>query len=137
MIEKQTVLYMLKPATQYECGDCYAYLPEDRRCLYHSFSDTFLPFDGCGLFTQGTPRPKGTTPLGLVTKQESGFARSTFGFSCKRCENFIESGDCSSVDKDSPGDTPGMIHPDACCNGWEADPRRSMMPTEAFSGNGY
>ena len=129
---KASVGYMFKPNTQYVCGDCRDYIPDSLRCVPHGASDTFLPLDGCNIFVPGTPHTDNVFPLGALTKGESGFMRSNYGFSCKRCEHFNpEAFDCEEVDKDSPGDTPGMIHPDACCNEWEPDPSR-QLPTEAF-----
>ena len=38
--------------------------------------------------------------------------------------------DCREVDKDSEGLTPGIIHPNACCNNWEPDAERAGKSTE-------
>lgn len=133
-ISKQAVLYILKPNTQYECADCHAFIPDSMRCNFHNESEgSFLPMDSCGFWVPGEPKPKGTIPAGGLTKLESGFVRTNFGVSCKRCEEFDRINfDCEKVDKDSPGDTPGMIHPDACCNAWEPDPERCNWPTDMF-----
>lgn len=133
MIDKSVVSYMHAPQTQYECGDCPMYIDERKLCVLHGFGDTFLVYDGCNFFVKGMPGTFGSNPIMGVTKQESGAARSTFGFSCKRCEHFDPiTWDCSEVDRNSPGDDPGIIHPDACCNGWEADTVRALMTTEAL-----
>jgi hypothetical protein len=146
MITKAQAGYVMFPRTEYNCGDCAAYDADDHRCLYLGPTDVVLPYDGCNYMTKGEPgiivpsKPEegedadGDSAMSLLTPQQAGFARSSFGFSCKRCANFIDTMyDCQLVDKESLGDTPGMISPDACCNAWLADAHRSLLPTEAFS----
>lgn len=131
--KKSAVLYVHKPDTQYECGDCPAWISETNRCYFHGYGDVILPLDSCGLWMKGSPDILGSSPQGWVTKQESGWVRSNYGFSCKRCEHFDpQAWRCTEVDPDSVGDDMGMIHPDACCNEWSPDPVRSQISTEDF-----
>lgn len=136
-IPKTGAGYQFRPNTQYICADCVSYDPEDRRCLFLGESDVVLPFDSCNYFAKGEPgellpvSPElagdddGDSAMGLVNIQEAGFARSNFGFSCKRCVAFIRGADqCNVVE--------GTISPDGCCNLWTPDPERSNWPTEAF-----
>jgi hypothetical protein len=145
MITKAQAGYIMVPHSTYTCGECVSYDADDRRCLFLSPSSIVLPFDGCNYFAPGEPEsiiPKdgkgldadGDSAMGLLSDQEAGLVRSNFGFSCKRCANYIGNMfDCQLVDKDSEGATPGMIVPDACCNCWIPDPTNSSLPEEAFS----
>jgi hypothetical protein len=99
----------------------------------HGASDILLPNDSCNYFTLGFPGAFGQTPLGLLTKEQSGFTHSANGFSCKRCVNWNrDEWACLEVDKDSEGNDPEMIHPDACCNVWLPDPVYGTMPSDAL-----
>jgi hypothetical protein len=116
-IPKGSVLYLHAPGGRYDCADCASFIPECRRCIIHGPDDDIDPRASCGYFLPG---PYGTDPaLGFVTKAESGYVESVNGASCKRCEYWNPAGDCLLVDKDSPGDDPGVIHGDACCVLWE------------------
>lgn len=144
LVTKTEAGYQLAPNTQYVCADCAAYDADDMRCVHLRDIDVVLPLDGSNYFEKGEPesllpRPglgrdaDGDSAAGLLTPQQIGLVHSNFGFSCKRCVNFIVGMfDCRRVDRTSPGDTPGMIHPDACCNLHKMDPVRGQMPTEAF-----
>lgn len=68
--------------------------------------------------------------LGMYTKIELGYVENKQGFSCKRCD--LKGQDCSQVDKNSEGDTPGRIEANTCCNLWEADRKRAKMTTPAL-----
>jgi hypothetical protein len=128
MVNKQAAGYLRLPGTQYGCGDCILYGDEERECMIVISPNPVLVNDGCNYFL------KGSTPvenrLAVYSPQEVGFARSNYGFSCKRCEHFSD-WDCDQVDRTSSGDDEGIIHPDACCNLWEADSIRGNLPTEA------
>jgi hypothetical protein len=66
----------------------------------------------------------------IATKQQLGYDENRVGFSCKRCSNFIVgSNDCLRVYRNSPGDTPGIISPDACCSLWKKDGWRGSLTT--------
>lgn len=131
-LDKDDAGYQFKPNTQYECGDCVHYLDQMRKCILISDAENVLPFDSCTYFAKGMPGQLGSQRLYCISSVEADYSRSNFGFSCKRCEHFSpEKWDCEAVNKDSEGDTPGMIHPDACCNLQEPDPVRGQLPTEA------
>lgn len=119
-VSKQATLYLHKPETQYACADCTMFLAKAERCTIHGKRDMIKSYGSCGLFVKGMPMEG--HPMGNVTKQESGYVEHGPGFSCKRCEYFdAAKQDCEIVDRDSPGDDPGIIHRDACCNAWEAE----------------
>jgi len=133
MIDKSHAGYMHMPRGDYDCDDCPFWIESSRRCVLHGASDIVLPTDSCNFFCLGVAGSFGQTPLGYVTKLESGFAHSTAGFSCKRCANWLrDEWGCVGVDKNSEGDDPGIIHPDACCCLWEKDPEYGDMPSEAL-----
>ena len=116
---KQGVLYMHLPGTDYECHDCNMWIPGKDRCTVHGEDDVTLATGSCGFFIKG--KPMGGSPHGAVTFMQSGYVENPYGtgFSCKRC-TFWESQKlgCTVVEPNSPGDDPGIIHGDACCNAW-------------------
>lgn len=127
---KSTVGYIHKSGTEYGCGDCILYLDKPKQCMLMG-TENILVNDGCNDWAKGTPSLLGKSPLFIFSKNEVGWARSDYGFSCKRCEHFnVDNWDCEEVDKDSPGPDPHLIHPDACCNEWSPDPVRGNMPTD-------
>lgn len=134
MILKSQAGYMHAPRGQYDCDDCPMWIEMSRRCVLHGASDIVLESDSCNYFMLGFPGSLfGQTPLGLLTKDQSGFAHSTAGFSCKRCNSWQrDEWTCCQVESNSEGDDLNMIHPDACCNLWEKDSVYGSMPTEAL-----
>jgi hypothetical protein len=44
----------------------------------------------------------------------------------------LEKEDCNAVDQDSPGATPGKIHPYGCCALWKKDPKRGEWKENQF-----
>lgn len=118
LVPKASALYVHAPKPDYDCDDCVFYILP-RQCLIHGANDYIAPEASCGYFIQGTPSSIGLVPLGLLTKQETGYVSDVGGASCKRCTAFNpDNWGCQRVDKDSVGDDPGMIHPDACCVLW-------------------
>lgn len=118
---KASVLYLLRPGTDYTCGDC-VFIRDENKCAIYGKKETISPSTGtCGLWgedVEGVYVPF----LDSATKVQTGYEESPEGFSCGRCHYFdFSKSDCSKVDKDSPGDTPGMIHFASCCNLFEAD----------------
>lgn len=137
MIDKGSALYVHAPKPTYDCDDCVFWIMQSRRCVLHGASDFIGPEASCGYFIQG-PQIFGDRPLGLITKDESGYVDNVNEASCKRCKRWVQDGwACLEVNKDSPGDDPGMIHPDACCCLWIEDPERGPLPEEAFASKGY
>lgn len=117
-IQKQAVLYLHKPDTDYECQDCSMWISETNRCTIHGPNDIVNANGSCGLFVKGAAMPG--KPMSEVTKQDSGYVETKNGFSCKRCQYFEpDAWNCQVVDRFSAGPEYGIIHPDACCNNWE------------------
>lgn len=126
-IAKETVLYIHRAGTQYTCSDCIFFRRSQGVCaIFHSNDNHVKPYGACGLWIERFNRV--SIPLiGAVTKTEAGYVENDQGFSCKRCDEFLPSGDCKKVDKDSAGDDPGEINKNACCNRWSPDKERASM----------
>jgi len=135
-VKKEAVLYAFNPETQYTCGQCFNRKPKTSVCSLFGPNDPISPKSGsCGFYVHEDGEKSGIfAPIvGVIGKLQSGYAENENGFSCKRCEYFlVGENDCMKVDKDSPGLTPGEIHPNACCNNWEADSKRAKMSTPAL-----
>lgn len=133
-IEKQAVLYVFQPNTQYECKDCCYANKEVANCSYLKRGENGIrSWGSCNYWEHGSPGS--LEGPHSKSKIEAGYEENKWkqGYSCKRCDEFIpETHDCEKVDKHSPGDTPGEINPNACCNRWEAHPLRASMPTSAL-----
>jgi hypothetical protein len=130
---KESVLYVLRPETQYTCEKCLFRRDEATKCALFSAAEPIKPNGSCGFWIHFSPEKAGIdmAPIGAVTKQEAGYADSKHGFSCKRCKFFDPLAlKCQKVDENSLGDTPGVIHPNACCNMFDPDPSRGQMSTE-------
>lgn len=129
---KQRANYFHFPKTQYECLDCVFFLAAKDRCSLHKRDAVIHSYGSCNFFAPG--KSLGTAPLGIFSKQQSNYGENPFkvGFSCKRCE-YYGGHDCSKVDKSTTGDDNGIIHPDACCDFWDADPERSRIPDMVFA----
>ncbi len=141
-IPKEAVLYIFRPETQYTCNKCVNYHATNMeapaaKCALLAAKETIKPFGSCGFWIHMDPFAENSPfipSLAVLLKTQAGYAENKNGFSCKRCEYFDpEKLDCRKVDKDSEGDTPGMIHPNACCNRWEADDIRSKKTTEELN----
>lgn len=130
--------------TQYQCMDCSMWISDLDRCTIHGQEDIVVASMSCGYWVPGMPTSsgEGSEPHGNVTAEQSGLTDNPVGFSCKRCARYVaqvkadgtlgESGGCNAVDFNSPGDDPGMIHPDACCAGWKRDPDVGDLETGGF-----
>ena len=132
-IKKEVVLYAFNPETQYTCGQCFNRQPNTNICSLFGPNDPISAKTGsCGFYVhEDTEKTNIYSPdLGVITKVQAGYAENKYGFSCKRCEYFLTGeNDCTKIDKDSKGLTPGIIHPNACCNHWEPDSKRAKMTT--------
>jgi len=138
MISKGSALYLHAPKGCYDCDDCAMFIDYSHRCAIHSSNDYISPEGSCGYFVPGMVNSFGDDPKSLVTKQESGYVEDVNEASCKRCKAWSAEGwDCAVVDKDSAGDDPGIIHPDACCCLWQKDPIRGNMPDAAIEATEY
>jgi hypothetical protein len=125
---KQSVGYTHAENTNYTCPDCVFNVSKGQ-CAVLGRAGTISEFGGSNFFIFSPPNDRAREKMpyvGPLTKNEIGYVENKPGFSCKRCEYFVggTAMDCKKVDKDSPGDDPGMIHPDACCNRWEKDGMR-------------
>jgi len=141
-MEKEAVLYTFRPETQYTCSVCVFAKDKDypeqiKKCKVFGPSADIKPEGSCGFWIHMDPTKEGTPEIpwmGVVTKVEAGYMENKEGFSCKRCEYFDAARlDCKKVDKDSEGDTPGIIHPNACCNAWEPDKVRAKLNPEQLA----
>lgn len=128
---KDTALYVYRPETNYTCGECIFAKSKCTKCALFGPLEDIKSEAGCNLWIHADPDSELADKipyLGLVTKLESGYMESKNGFTCGRCEYFSpEKLDCKKVRKDSPGDTLGIISPNACCNRFEADKVRGQM----------
>lgn len=140
-IPKEAVLYVFRPETQYTCDKCVfsknKNFPNSTKCKVFGESENIKPYGSCGFWIHMDPKGENSPEIpeiGVITKEQAGYDENKNGFSCKRCEYFdVETIDCRKVDKDSTGDTPGLIHPNACCNRWEADKIRSKMSMDELN----
>lgn len=119
-LSKAAVLYIHIKGTRYQCKDCAAFLPKEDGCAFHLRSEFIRPYGECGLFLLGKPETYTKRPHHPLLKVESGYFEQKEGSSCNDCEYFAKQfRNCAKVERDSPGDDPGEIHPDACCNNYE------------------
>lgn len=121
-VAKQGALYVHRVGSNYLCEQCVAYISKRKRCyLILNSEGEIKPKATCGYFVKGKSLPD-ISPAGNLSKLEAGYIEPPNGVSCKQCEYFSAvKEDCQVVDKNSPGDDPGKIHPDACCANWEED----------------
>ncbi len=118
-IPKGIVLYEHKKDTRYKCQDCVFAKNHANNCAIYGAGVAIKPFGSCRRWSQ----KKGSFEipyLGGYTKVGTGYEENPDGFGCIRCDEFLpEENDCKKIDKDSPGDDPGQILAQACCNRWE------------------
>ena len=133
-ISKAEAGYQFHPDSEYVCGSCVLLkdLPQKKNgCAWFGPAVKVSATSGaCNYFSHGHPGDQmfDVPWFSLFTPIELGYLENKPGFGCKRCEHAdLLRHDCSEVDKDSPGDTPGEIHPGGCCNLWEADKKRGKM----------
>lgn len=128
---KESVSYLYRPETQYRCDECVFAKIKSTKCALYGPLEDIKPQGSCNYWLHmdpGSELADKVPYLSLVTKVESGYTENKTGFSCKRCEYFLPGQqDCKKVRKDSPGDTLGIISPDACCNRFEVDKDRGSM----------
>lgn len=136
-IPKEAVLYIFRPETQYTCSVCVFAKNKSTKCAWFGPKEEIKPYGSCGFWGHMDPKNEQTPEipwLGIVTKEQAGYDENKNGFSCKRCEYWgIKDLSCEKVNRFSAGDTPGIIHPNACCNRWEADDKRAQMTTEQIN----
>lgn len=112
-IPKSEALYVHFPGEEYDCDECVFWF-SDNKCLIHRSSFVVREEDSCGFMIEGAPDTFYGRPHLNMDPKTTGFVRNIEGGGCRQCK-FYENRDCHRVDKHSPGDDPGEIHPDACC----------------------
>jgi hypothetical protein len=140
-IPKEAVLYIFRPETKYTCDKCVFSknkdFPNSTKCKVLGPNENIKPYGSCGFWIHMDPVGENTPEIpyiGVITKEQAGYFENEEGFSCKRCEYFdIKNLDCERVNKDSEGDTPGLIHPNACCNRWEPDDVRAKLSSDKLT----
>lgn len=141
-IPKSVVGYVFNPETQYTCGVCpYSkdknYPGEAKTCKQMAPTERIKEYGSCILWVHMDPTKESTPEmpwLSVMLKEQIGYAENKMGFSCKRCEYFeVGKMSCQKVDKYSIGLTPGIIHPNACCNHWEPDKERAKKDTASLN----
>lgn len=131
-IDKAVVGYIYKPGQNYTCSNCL--YQNGQYCKLYSRSEKISLTEGsCNLFMLGRENSEIPT-IAKTTKVETGYMENNQGFSCKRCEEFdSKAQSCHKINKNSVGNTPGIISPDACCNHWKSDPIRSKLTDKELS----
>lgn len=131
-MSKESVLYIYRPEVNMTCQYCI--FVEGKKCKIFGPDTDISPTTGtCGFFIHAHEN-KDIPYMGLITKDEAGYEENKTGFQCKRCHEFIcGKMDCEKVDKDSRGDTPGLIHPNGCCNRWQKDTIRGNVNEEELN----
>lgn len=127
---KSTVLYVFNPPSKYTCEEC-TYINSTGDCTQYTKADADVkPYGSCNIWSPGA---KGHVKAnGDHTRQATGYTENRQGFSCARCEEFVaDTKRCKKVNE-AEGLTPGIIHPRACCNRWEADPIRAKLPEDTL-----
>ena len=135
MISKGAAGYQFHSDVDYTCGSCVfakATGPDGKEsgCALMAPTERINPDrGGSTMYAHFDPSRPATIPwIPVFTKGEIAYEENRNGFGCRRCRHFnARKNDCDEVDKDSPGDTPGEIHPYACCNVWDADRVRGQM----------
>lgn len=107
--------YLYIPGIDYRCDDCWKFLRKPLQCAEFSKEDLVRAEGYCKYFGYGDP-PHGLRPQGSYTPEQALYGELDDGTLCRNCEHFSGKDDCRRVKKDSPGDTPGIIHPDGCCD---------------------
>lgn len=125
-IEKQAALYIYRPEVRIVCSEC-VFVKGDKCTLFGLEVAISRNTGTCGFYIHGHENPEQPW-VSNVTKEEAGYMENKTGFQCKRCEEFLPGQQgCKKVDKNSVGDTPGIIAANACCNSWQIDDIRGKL----------
>jgi hypothetical protein len=127
VITKAQAGYVCTQDTDYLCGDCQ-FRKNKARCAYFGPSVPISFENGsCNRWKAG--EPEGIPWLEpYFTKIQLGYVEAIHGFGCKRCAEFkVGRNACELVDRSSPGFTPGIISPQACCDFQKPDRIRGQM----------
>jgi hypothetical protein len=119
-IERSAFLYLEGANRDFaQCGTCYAYAPDDKRCALFGPKVSVAPTDSCGFYLKayGSEAPALTTK-NRVSPKDAGFYKGSV-----RCENcyYGGGGKCGlyqELNKKLPDyfDLDINIEPRACCN---------------------
>ena len=112
--------YVFIKGAEYRCRDCWKLCQNKTRCAEMRTWDPVKPNGYCILWAHGTPRSD-LIPTGAYTPEELGYGEEPNGTKCYKCQYFDQKWrkSCERVDEKSRGDTPGLIHPHACCGNQE------------------
>jgi hypothetical protein len=107
-VTKTGATYVFRLGTDYRCVDCWKWLPNVTGCMEMPGAN--------GLVTENHYCTY-WSPRGGFTPEELGLSDDPNGTQCHRCiyKNPGDDKYCHRVDESTPGDTPGQIHPNACC----------------------
>ena len=126
-IEKNNAGYVLALGVSYFCKEC-AFISERGECTSYVPAEANVTSTGGCILWQDL-RDGRIEGNHSHTREETAYEENRYGFSCKRCDEFIVGRErCKKVAEDGPP-APGMIHPDGCCNLWEKSPTRGDLPT--------
>jgi len=131
LMPKAAVGYLYAPGTSLLCREC-AFI-DGGKCSDHAGREQYVSLD-TGSCNDWQDRRKGPV-IGNRSRSwvEVAYLQNKNGFGCRRCEHMsLEKEDCNAVDKDSPGATPGKIHPYGCCALWKKDPKRGEWKENQF-----
>lgn len=123
MISKKASVYIHAGDGNYHCKDCKEADKNVVVCRWMRATDKISSIGGCTKWKEGAPKfdPKKDSFLGC-SPEELKYEENKVGFGCRRCTHFKRKvWACGTVDKDSPGPDPGVIHPMACCDDWDKD----------------
>lgn len=130
--EKAAVSYVYAPDTSVLCQEC-AFITPGGKCTDHPGKEQFVSLEtgSCNDWQdlrQGRVRGNNSRAWVVVA-----YTENQNGFGCRRCRHMgYPKHDCDAVDRNSPGATPGEIHPYGCCNLWKKDTRRGNWPEAKF-----
>lgn len=111
-ISKEDALYLQHKNTDYQCKDCIFY--KNKKCALYNEQIDIQPFGSCNYWMRSndTVQPY-VSFLNTTDKKESGYVEHEDGFTCGRCEYFLNGqNECKKVK--------GVILESGCCNFWES-----------------
>src|SRR5882672_9358715 len=87
-IKKATALYIYKGLKKYNCDECAFWRNE--RCALFGPSVPIKSYGTCGLWLEKNDlTPTAPWFVNVINKKEAGYDENPAGFSCKRCEYFL------------------------------------------------
>jgi hypothetical protein len=129
---KAAVGYLYAPGTALRCNEC-AFITLGGKCTDYAGTEQDVSAENGSCNDWQDLRKGRIRGNGSRTRLQTAYLENLAGFGCRRCEHMnLAKSDCSAVDKDSPGDTPGRIDPYGCCTLWEKDPKRGTWSESKF-----